>query len=131
MSWYTKIDQNHMLLTLTIEDDDGEEREVDFPFEFEVCSHCNGTGSTVHPDVDSHGITSEEFSEDPEFMESYYDGNYDVSCESCNGNKVEPSLMVSLFSDEQKKWYERYNDYQEAAYECNMESDAERQALGW
>ena len=128
MSWYTKIDRNSMLLTLTIPDEDGEEHEVDFPFEFEVCSHCGGAGKTVSPGVDSHGITHEEFAEDPEFRENYYSGLYDISCENCNGANVAPTLLEKDFNDEQKKWY---NEYQEATYECDMERDAERQALGW
>lgn len=49
------------------------------------CGLCNGRGVHVNPSIDSHGISSEEFAEDPDFFSEYVNGMYDVSCYECNG----------------------------------------------
>ncbi len=53
-----------------------------------VCDRCGGTGKHVNPSIDSHGISPEEFNEDPDFRESYFSGVYDITCEACAGEKV-------------------------------------------
>ena len=54
-----------------------------------VCFTCEGRGSHVNPDIDSHGITADEMSElGEDFEESYFSGAYDVKCVQCKGNKV-------------------------------------------
>lgn len=74
------------------EDENGEDTSAEittrFPAKFEVCHRCGGTGTHVNPNVDGHGITAEEFSEDPDFKEAYFGGVYDVRCEDCKGERV-------------------------------------------
>lgn len=56
----------------------------------EICPTCQGRGSHVNPSIDAHGISSEEFSEDPDFAEAYQNGAYDVPCAECHGESVVP-----------------------------------------
>ncbi len=53
----------------------------------EVCTGCNGTGKHVHRGIDGNGLSEEDRS-DPDFMEDYLSGAYDVTCETCNGLRV-------------------------------------------
>lgn len=53
-----------------------------------VCTVCEGRGTTVNPDIDSNGLTSEDFRDDPDFAESYKNGDYDVTCSACDGLRV-------------------------------------------
>lgn len=66
----------------------GAEFRVAFPVKKEVCYRCRGKGVHVNPAIDGHGISPEEFADDPDFAESYFRGDYDVSCERCNGDRV-------------------------------------------
>lgn len=52
---------------------------------YEVCTTCGGKGSHVNPSIDAHGLTREDFDEDPDFEEEYQSGMYDVSCYECGG----------------------------------------------
>ena len=53
-----------------------------------VCPVCQGDGKTVNPAIDCHGLTAEDFREDPDFAESYREGLYDIPCRACNGKRV-------------------------------------------
>lgn len=57
---------------------------------FEVCPLCDGRGRHVNPSIDAHGLTREDFDEDPDFAESYFRGDYDETCNLCRGEKVVP-----------------------------------------
>ena len=91
------VAQDQQALTITLIDDQGDERV--FPAEFAVCPVCHGVGKYVNPSIDSHGISPEEFDEDPDFREQYMSGTYDVTCESCHGNRV----MLVPTTDEGKR----------------------------
>lgn len=75
-------------IKFTYETDDGAEIEAAIPAKYEVCPLCQGRGKHVNPNIDSHGITPEEFAEDPDFKEDYFKGVYDVVCEECDGLRV-------------------------------------------
>lgn len=55
---------------------------------FIVCPVCGGRGSTVNPNIDAHGLTREDFDEDPDFADDYRSGAYDVQCRACLGERV-------------------------------------------
>lgn len=57
---------------------------------FVVCPVCDGRGSHVNPAVDSHGLSADDFADDPDFAESYFAGVYDVRCAGCAGRRVVP-----------------------------------------
>lgn len=66
---------------------DGEEGCWKVYLTADVCHRCNGTGKHVHRGIDGNGLSEEDRS-DPEFMEDYLSGVYDVTCETCNGLRV-------------------------------------------
>lgn len=72
------------------EDAEGEPMVIKVECEFEVCPTCNGRGSYVNPNIDRHGLTQEDFDEDPEFFEEYQSGMYDLECGHCQGMRVIP-----------------------------------------
>lgn len=53
-----------------------------------VCPKCRGNGTHVNPSVDGHGLTAEDFADDPDFAESYFSGVFDVVCKRCDGLRV-------------------------------------------
>jgi hypothetical protein len=53
-----------------------------------VCPACLGEGKTVNPNIDAHGLTAEDFFEDPDFAEDYRSGVYDQTCLACCGQRV-------------------------------------------
>lgn len=78
-----------------------------FPTHKAVCPVCNGTGSHVNPAIDSNGITREQFDEDPDFMEDYMSGYYDVTCYTCRGaNVVDEVEWDKVDPDIAKEWDE-------------------------
>jgi hypothetical protein len=88
--WYESLDEKRMIATAEVWDEDGDDIEVEVPFKYEVCPTCDGKGKHVNPSIDSHGISPEEFDEDPGFREDYMSGMYDVPCYECGGQRVVP-----------------------------------------
>lgn len=87
-----------------VEDDDGAEHEI--PTKLEVCPTCKGKGRHVNPSIDAHGISAEEFHEDPDFAEDYMRGVYDVACYECGGCNVVPVVdEKSCSPDLLKMWW--------------------------
>jgi len=50
-----------------------------------ICPTCKGEGCYVNPNIDSNGISGEDFADDPDFAEDYLSGAYDVQCATCKG----------------------------------------------
>lgn len=96
--------------------------EVELPCHRIVCDRCEGTGSHVNPNIDGHGISSEEFDQDPDFRESYFRGDYDVNCHQCEGNRVVDVVNYEALTPKMQRRYDAYLDQQyaderEAAFE--------------
>ena len=90
-----------------------------FLCEWEVCGTCEGRGKHVNPSIDAHGLTREDFDEDPDFAESYFRGDYDMPCNECHGRRVVPVPT----SEEGKNYvHEWYRDAAADAYTRRMES---------
>lgn len=96
------------------------EFDHDFPATREKCETCDGKGTHVNRAIDGNGL-SEEKMDDPEFMENYMSGVYDVACEECGGDKIvkyidrdsaDPKMLALL--DEAER-VEREMDAAEAA----------------
>lgn len=104
--------------------------EMLLPAKRVVCPRCDGSGKHVNEAIDGHGLTSEDFAEDPDFAESYFSGVYDVTCETCNGNNVIDEV------DEEKcrtriSWWKsllRYYTALQFESDTRMESYYERRA---
>jgi hypothetical protein len=67
--------------------------EFTIPTTFKVCECCSGSGKVANPSVDASGLCDD----DPEFMERYMAGAYDITCPACKGNRVVP--VVDLGPD--------------------------------
>jgi len=50
-----------------------------------ICPVCSGEGKCVNPNIDAHGLTAEDFHEDPDFAEEYFGGTFDEPCRPCRG----------------------------------------------
>lgn len=92
------------------ENDDGVETTYVIPSKFEVCHGCAGKGTHVNPSIDGHGISREEFDEDPDFEEAYFNGVYDVQCYTCHGRRVvlEVDWSSPTFDPKVKELYEEH-----------------------
>jgi len=105
-----------MQIHFTYENENGEEVTVGIPAKYEVCSGCEGHGKHVDPAVDGNGISQEQFDEDPDFEEAYFAGRYDVTCETCNGNRVEMVPDWEAMKKDIRELYEKHLD-DEASYQ--------------
>jgi len=79
-----KVDEQAKQITLYLDD----EGEIKLQLEWGICPTCQGNGTHVNPSIDSHGLSSEDFYEDPDFKEDYCSGRYNVPCYECNGRRV-------------------------------------------
>ena len=62
-----------------------------------ICPVCDGDGRVVNPNIDAHGLTAEDFDEDPDFAEDYASGLYDIPCTPCDGTgKLRQSKVAQL-----------------------------------
>lgn len=63
--------------------------DLEVPEKWEICGNCRGNGKHVNPAIDGHGLTREDFDEDPDFEEGYFSGRYDVICQAgCSDGKI-------------------------------------------
>jgi hypothetical protein len=86
--WWDVLNEDKMLALVKEADADGNAHWV--RFRYDVCPTCNGKGTHVNPSIDCHGITSDEFADDPGFLEDYMRGVFNVTCFGCQGNRVFP-----------------------------------------
>lgn len=119
--WYARFDRKAMQLVVEID----EQEERSFPAKFEVCDTCDGKGTHVNPSIDSHGLSAEDFAEDPDFAEDYMSGAYDVTCAECHGERVVPVVDWDRVSQADRELIERtitehYNSQREQAHERRM-----------
>ena len=94
-----------------VEDDDG--NEVELSSHLVVCQRCEGKGVHDHPAF-SNGLRPEE-TEDPDFMEDYMRGTYDVPCEECGGLRVVAAPDEAALSDDEKRWLNNRREAQASA----------------
>ncbi len=128
--WYDSFNEKSMSFTVTLFNIAlDEDYEATFPAKYEVCYLCQGKGKYVNPSIDAHGISAEEFYEDPDFAEDYMSGTYDVQCFCCDGSRVEPVIdeeAINRGSDQLQLDYARLQDYlKDRAYSYACEA-AER-----
>ncbi|RLI66792.1 MAG: hypothetical protein DRO67_00015 [Candidatus Asgardarchaeum californiense] len=109
-----------MAKTLTYTDFAGIEHEI--PAMYAVCDRCNGEGRHTNPNIDADGLT-EDFINDPEFMENYRNGVYDVTCSKCNGKRV---MLVPNENIADPEDVEEYYREQREIEKMYAEIDAER-----
>ena len=112
-------------MTITIP----ESKEIDdelidtvFPAKYEVCDVCEGKGHYVNPNIDRHGLSSEDFDEDPDFRDQYISGIYDIQCRNCKGKGMELVIDGDRTSAEDLNLWK---DYMESFYRDMEESRQE------
>lgn len=81
--------------------------EIELPTTKEVCPLCQGEGKHVNPSIDAHGLTGNDFAEDPDFAEGYFSGTYDVSCNECHGLRVVDVANFERMAPEHRALYEQ------------------------
>ena len=101
--------------------------EIAVPIKKEVCPVCEGHGIHVNPAIDSHGVSSEEFWDDPDFGEDYFSGRYDVRCNRCQGLRVVDTID---FENCPPGTEDLWNEYQNDVYEHRAEMAAEMRMMG-
>lgn len=88
--------------------EDGTEKKL--PMKWAVCHVCNGKGTHVNPSIDSGGLTSEDFAEDPDFAEEYFAGTYDQTCNACKGRTTVAVVDEDRISPADLKLYREQLD---------------------
>ena len=115
------------VLEVVWENPDGEEVTVKLPANKEICSRCDGDGTIVNPNIDGHGISSEEWENewDEDSREMYMSGGFDVTCPLCKGEKFllvpDEGQIIDCGSPLEQEALEQYQAQQKA--------DAEYEAL--
>lgn len=105
--WWTRMDQHRKQVTIEVVDEDGMV-EVLVPVTFDVCCTCHGCGVVVNPDIDRHGLSREDFAEDPDFAEDYFSGVYNITCPECCGRNVVPKPDYSRMNTDSARLVDKY-----------------------
>lgn len=92
-------------ITTTVLTKKGNVFEVSVPSERIVCYDCHGDGTELGHGLKGVSFSSEEMNDDPDFSESYFSGEFDQPCSTCNGLRV---LDVVDEKQMTKKMLERY-----------------------
>ena len=121
--WYSSFCEKEMEFTLILNDENGDDVEYLIPAHYTVCNTCEGKGSHVNPAIDSHGLSREDFDDDPDFAEDYFAGRYDIPCNECRGKRVSPDINWDSLKPEIRKVVE---DHIEDFYAYQAECDYER-----
>jgi len=110
MRWWSQEDGFHVL------DFDGEWVRV----RYVVCSVCRGRGHYINPDIDGNGLSQESIDSDPDFVEMYTSGGFNISCNLCWGSRVMPV-------PESPADIARLREWENAGADSRAIRDAERQ----
>lgn len=112
--WYESFSERSMTLVISYLG-----KELSVPARYEVCDLCEGKGKHVNPSIDSHGISLEDFDDDPDFGEDYFSGRYDVLCAQCCGEKITPVPDYDRMPKKFAAWVENFiADYYSYQREC-------------
>jgi hypothetical protein len=115
-----EFDMAKMVATFCPDEDDGKVHTL--ALKWEVCGTCGGVGKHVNPSVDSHGISSEEFAEDPDFKENYFGGVYDVTCYGCEGRTTALAIDEGVTDKDALKAAEaHFKEEGQYRSQCNYE----------
>ena len=98
---------------------------VELPWHWAVCPTCEGKGKHVNPSIDANGISGADFHDDPEFLEDYFNGQYDQTCSRCNGRTTIPAVDWDSMDPKLRK---AYNEKLQADADYHAECMAEIRA---
>ena len=100
--------------------------DVQLPAKRVVCPHCEGTGKVLRDGL-LGAVISDEFMADPDFMQRYMGGDYDVRCSKCDGTNVVLDVDEESLSP---KMRERLHLYIESLWADEQEIRNERRMMG-
>ncbi len=83
------------------------EHEIALPTTWEVCPLCQGDGHHVNPSIDAHGLSAEDFYDDPDFAEDYFSGVYDQPCNECHGRTTVKVANLEAMPEELRDAYQQ------------------------
>lgn len=92
-----------MLMILKFDTQSGRKVRVQVPAKYRVCQCCSGSGTELYGSMKGYAYSADELNDDPDFAESIMQGNYDVPCESCKGQRVELEPDLQRLSPRQKR----------------------------
>lgn len=124
--WYDKFRSDLMILEIDLYDHDDTLITATFPAKWQVCHICEGRGKHVNPSIDCNGLSKEDFDRDPDFMEEYLSGVYDITCNNCRGRNVEPVLAPEKFNSTHQYWYSLLEEHMRLEQLHQQEIEAER-----
>lgn len=114
-------------ININWENEDGLEIVTSVPARFEVCNNCDGEGKHLHNSIRYVDFTPEEMSEDHDFKNDYFNGAYDVVCETCNGRTtVLKPYRHDFLSEDQKNALDYIDRQQEENENYRRICEAER-----
>ena len=102
--WWQYINEDKKQARDKYDHEDG--RQKWWRFTYIVCDLCDGKGCHVNPSVDCDGLTYEDMY-DGGYMEDYFDGVYDVTCNLCAGKRVIPKKHgkpIYISKKEENHW---------------------------
>jgi|CXWL01.1.fsa_nt_gi hypothetical protein len=115
-----------MKITFTDAEGYDVEETVEVPTKRALCPTCDGKGTTVNPAVDSHGISPEEFAEDPDFEEAYFRGDFDVRCRECGGEKVIDNIDWETLEKTDPELAKQVREHEDRRYQMEQETRNEQ-----
>lgn len=120
-------------IDVTYENDDGEEITLTLPAKKEVCSRCDGEGTTLCPGMEGHAYTAAEFEEsfdDEEDRSEYFrhGGKYDVTCADCKGANVISVIDSDHIPENQKEEYKVFLKFDRLRRQAEADDRAEAAA---
>ena len=95
--------------------DDG---DITLPMRWVVCPVCDGEGKHVNPAIDAGGISREDL--DPDFVENYIGGVYDVCCSHCQGRTTIQEVDWDSLTSEQADAYRAQLDELDKMRACEI-----------
>jgi len=89
-----------------VDPDDEDYFVCSLPGKWEICTRCDGDGTIVNPSIDGHGLDPHNpcgEGPDPDFMEDYKGGVFDIACPECKGSgkvlEADPEQLPPLFRE--------------------------------
>lgn len=114
----TRFDEDGLVVVFYLDNEEEIPVRFERSFRWAVCGVCQGAGKHVNPSIDAdHGITAQEFADDPGFADDYMAGVYSVTCVECGGRRVVPELRDPC---------PELDDWQSDIYDHRRECEAER-----
>jgi len=97
-----------------------------YPAKNIVCPRCDGEGTHTNPSIDGNGLTQSDIDEamhdDPEFLDNYFGGVYDVMCHECDGKRVILAVDYDAMTEEQEAQYNSDLD-EERSWEAEHQAE--------